>query len=1018
MHDVLDDLRASFAGQYDIERELSGGGMSRLFLATERVLGRQVVIKVLPPELTSVVGAARFRRETEVTARLQHPNILPILSAGAHRDVLYYVMPFVAGESLRARMTREGALPLGEALRLLIEVADALACAHDAGVIHRDIKPENVLLQSGHALLADFGVAAALSGDASGSESGHKLTRTGTSPGTVGYMAPEQLASDGDVDARSDVYALGVVAWELLAGRRLFEAENAQALLVAHLVDDPERLDEVRFDVPGHVARTIEKALAKKPDARWQTAAELRDAMQRSLAAVMSAEGGVEKDPLGRRMKVAVRKLRSSMTTQRMTVPKGVPARQPRGRWAVVAFAALAILATTSFLYFRQDRSAGAERVTIAVAPFRVVSTDAVPELDLWSEAIVDVMARHLDDAGTIHAVAPSLVLKRARRPVAQRDAAEFAKGLGARYAIVGTLTPTAGDGVSARMWLVDARTDSVVRDTTWRLTDVRAAVDSMSIAAIDLIGQRHRIGAVRTRSHFAGVKPGALRDFLRGEQFFRRTAWDSALAAYQSAVLADPNFALPIRRIGRVHGWRSGDIDSTFGANALRAGSLNHGLAPRDSLLVVADSIGAVLRRADRQSEPTNWGLTQRFHRTLELAARRYPDDPEVWYTLGEARYHQGYGRFLGATEQATLDAFDRAVALDSSFAPAYVHSVELSYMLHGPEAARRRSEPYLRLDPTDEHAGVIRLLDRLLDPARARTTETERMLDTVPLITLRRGWLAAARGRDTVRVGERLLVTADRRLRRSDSTFAAQYRVLRSFLALEYARQGRFAESLDVNGDRQTRLYVELAMLGAVPRARADSALRSWIGNPARPGPAVGAALAWWARLGAREQIGLVRNDAIRQRDAATRASSKATHMITIARADAFLALVQGDTALALRRLGALPDTSCLECYLDRFEEARLRARLGQFARADSLLGERLFTRATPMELLYALERARVSERLGHLDRARANYERVIAAWGRGDPLAQSYVSEARRGLARVDARTVATPRSAGRG
>jgi len=1001
VYDVLDDLRATFAGQYDIERELTGGGMSRLFLATERVLGRQVVIKVLPPELTSAVGAARFRRETEVTARLQHPNILPILSAGAHRDVLYYVMPFVAGESLRARMTRDGALPVGDALRLLVEVADALACAHEAGVIHRDIKPENVLLQSGHALLADFGVAAALSGETS-SVGEQKLTRTGSAPGTVGYMAPEQLAGDGDVDARADVYSLGVVAYELIAGRKIFEAENAQALLAAHLVDDPERLDDLRFDVPGHVARTIEKALAKTREHRWQTAAEFRDALQRSLAAVMTSEGGLEKDPLGRRVKVAVRRLRSSMSTQRMTLSDGVAVQRRHRVWVGAVIALLVMVGAGWYLALREEPPS--EVVTVAVAPFRVLSTDGVPDLELWGEAIVEMMARNLDGAGTIRTVSPAAVLKRVDGPVEQRRAADFARRVGARYAVVGTLTPTGGDGVRTRMWLVDANTDSVVRETTWRVTDVRLALDSMSLAVVDLIGERHRIGAVRAHGHLASVKPAALRDFLRGEQFYRRTAWDSAYQYYERAVRIDSTFALPIRRIGSVHAWRSGDLDSTYGAHALRAGRFIRGLAPRDSLLVVADSIGAVLRLDVSHERPTNWTLTHRFHETLELATRRYPDDAEAWFILGEARYHQGYGLRLQVSERETLDAFQRAIALDSSFAPAYVHAVELAYTLDGPAAARRLSTKYLSLGPTDEQADVIRLLDRLLDPARAHDAATARMLDTLPPSILRFAWFASVRGRDTAAVGERVLDAMNRRLRRTDPNYESQIRSLRAYLALQYAHQGRFAEALYLNGDRPTQLYVELAMLGAIPRARADSVLRSWIGSATARGPAVRAALTWWSRLGATDPIEQVKRDAILQRDTTTRPLPKVAHQVTIRRADAYLALARGDTAGALRQLAAIPDSLCLGCYLDRFEEARIRASRGDLATADSLLQERLFTLATPMEILYDLERGRVAERLGRMSDASTAYQRVSDAWRSGDPLAQQFVEQAQRGQQRV--------------
>src|SRR5580765_8410103 len=190
VEDLIERLRASFADSYRVDEEMRGGGMSRLFLATDLALNRRVVIKILPPELTSDMMIARFRRESEVTAHLQHPHILPIITAGARDGLMFYVMPFITGESLRDRLRRDKQLPVADSVRILCEVASALSYAHKKGVIHRDIKPENILLQEGHAVLADFGIAAALT--LPGETPHSRITRTGMSMGTVGYMAPEQ----------------------------------------------------------------------------------------------------------------------------------------------------------------------------------------------------------------------------------------------------------------------------------------------------------------------------------------------------------------------------------------------------------------------------------------------------------------------------------------------------------------------------------------------------------------------------------------------------------------------------------------------------------------------------------------------------------------------------------------------------------------------------------------------------------------------------------------------------------
>jgi serine/threonine-protein kinase len=268
-------LQAALGDAFRLERELPGGGMSRVFLATESSLNRQVVIKVLPPELTSEVSAARFKQEMEFAARLQHPHILPVLAAGAREGILYYVMPFASGESLRGRMDREGKLSASATMQLVSEVADALAFAHGHGIIHRDIKPENILLEGRHAVLADFGIARALIE----SRTGGRLTATGLSVGTPGYMAPEQLAGES-VDARADVYALAVVAYEMLAGAPPFTGPTAQAILAAHLTQSARPLSKLRPDLPPGLSNAIDKALSKSPADRYGSASEFAETLQ------------------------------------------------------------------------------------------------------------------------------------------------------------------------------------------------------------------------------------------------------------------------------------------------------------------------------------------------------------------------------------------------------------------------------------------------------------------------------------------------------------------------------------------------------------------------------------------------------------------------------------------------------------------------------------------------------------------------------------------------------------------
>lgn len=275
MTDLRTRLETALRGSYHVERELTGGAASRLFLAVETTLNRQVVIKVLAAESASAVGAARFKQEMDLAAHLQHPHILEVLTAGSRDDLLYYIMPWVSGESLRHRLEREGRLPVADAVLVLREVAEALAFAHGQGIVHRDIKPENILIQGGHAVITDFGVARAVQA----AHGGRRLTDPGTTVGTVGYMAPEQAAGEREVDARADVYALAVVGYEMLTGTPPFSGPTLQALVAAHQTQAPRPPRELRADIPPEVSAAILMALAKDPAARFQTAADFRDAL-------------------------------------------------------------------------------------------------------------------------------------------------------------------------------------------------------------------------------------------------------------------------------------------------------------------------------------------------------------------------------------------------------------------------------------------------------------------------------------------------------------------------------------------------------------------------------------------------------------------------------------------------------------------------------------------------------------------------------------------------------------------
>lgn len=302
MH-ITEQLNAALAGRYVVDRLVGEGGMATVYLARDLKHDRQVALKVLKPELGAVLGVERFLSEIKVTANLQHPNLLPLFDSGAADGLLFYVMPFVEGETLRARLDREKHLPIDEAVRLTIAVAGALDYAHRHGVIHRDLKPENILLHDGQPVVADFGIALAVS-----NAGGARVTQTGLSLGTPHYMSPEQAAGDRAIDARSDIYSLAAVAYEMIAGEAPHTGTTAQAVMAKLMTAEPALLSTLRKSSPVHVEAAVERALSKLPADRFSTAKEFAEALQGRGFALADGTRGARAavQPAARRPLVAV----------------------------------------------------------------------------------------------------------------------------------------------------------------------------------------------------------------------------------------------------------------------------------------------------------------------------------------------------------------------------------------------------------------------------------------------------------------------------------------------------------------------------------------------------------------------------------------------------------------------------------------------------------------------------------------------------------------------------------------
>ena len=963
--DLLAQLQETLGHAYRVDQELHGGGMSRLFRATELSLGRQVVIKVLPPEMSGGVSARRFQREIELTAHLQHPHILPVLAAGAKEGILYYVMPFVAGESLRHRLSREARLPVADACRILREMADALAFAHAEGIVHRDLKPENILLQGSHAVLADFGVAGALEA-AQGRPTTEspamktQLTGTGMTVGTPSYMAPEQLAADAVIDGRADLYALGVIGYEMLAGERPFSGLAGPQLLVARLTETPEPLHWVRPEVPEELSQAIARAMARDPEDRFQWASEMHDAVEAASP-------------------------RASTTTSRVSMPAAVPAELPRRRLTrkvllrTAMVVGLGVLVAGGIYAWRLIASAAnLEDNLIAVAPFEAYA----PEIkQIWSEGVVDILSRKLDGMGPLRTVSPTIIVR--QWPEGARASADAAVDLGrrtsAQYVLIGTLTGHGEDSVSVYAGIVATATGNVIEATETELVGplnrMTALTDSITVGVLQGLGQSGEVASIRG-SDLGTRSLAALKSFLQGEYFYRRTTWDSARVHYERAVSQDTTFALAFHRMGLVNSWERSGVDSLTRLYFLQAGRHNTGLPLRDSLLVAADSISAVIGFVE--ANPSYLPQAQALFGILRTAVERYPNDPEVWYALGEAQHHIGYGPVVGVSMRRTLASFDRAIALDSSFAPAYIHAVELGLSLDGAPRALPYARKYLSLRPTDSKGVGVSLTALLAeDPTSAQARAA---LDTASTDVLRDAWLIIRRWGDE---RETAVQVARTWLARAIAEDESQAAFPRAALASQLAYRGKMSEAYEIWGATPSRLYAELAMAGAVPAPSADAELREWV--------AAGAARAAFALpyFADRADTGAI---AAYGRLAATRAAepnaatgARPGYDARIARA--YLSLALRDTSAALAVFTQIPDTLCLGCITDRLVEGRLLLATGRHQEAAAILGERLPTLLSPSEVAFMVEHAAALDKLRDAETYAEVCARTRALWQRAD-------------------------------
>src|SRR5258705_2874266 len=580
--------------------------MSRVFVAEETKLARRVVIKVLPPDLALEMRMDRFNREIQLSASLQHPHIVPLLAAGGADDLLYYTMPFVEGEALRTRLSRDGELPVKDAVRILKDVADALAYAHARGVVHRDIKPDNVLLSGNHAVVADFGVAKAIS--QAKTESG--LTSVGVALGTPAYMAPEQAAGDPNIDHRADIYALGALAYETLTERPPSTGLSPHQMLAAHITEPVMPVTDRRPTLPPALAELVMRALEKNPPDRPQTAALVYQVLE-SLAATSGSA----------KVTIAGATLRHVL-------------RRPRNRRVALGVCVGVVL----LVAWRALRPAAPEEVVrnrIAMAPFDGLGGG--PEPALLREGLVGLLSRSLDGAGPLRSASPTLIVRRWSGRADAASAEALGRGTGSGTVVFGGLVQAGVDSVRLTATVLNVSDAASLGEIDLREASERMdqLVDSLTVRVLRELGRTRAIGLVRSSSLGSPSFP-ALKAFLQGEQFLRRSEWDSALAYHQRAIALDSDFVLAWSHAGMAAGWQHAGGDSLSVTYKLHAGALNHGLAPRESLVVAAESLAAVVYACPGPIGAPLGGHGRPPVCSLQDAGPRFPQHPQPRYKFG----------------------------------------------------------------------------------------------------------------------------------------------------------------------------------------------------------------------------------------------------------------------------------------------------------------------------------------------------------------------------------------------
>ena len=779
--------------------------MSRVFVAEEVALGRRVVVKVLEPELAQGLSADRFAREAKLAARLQDPRIVPVLAAGSVGDLPYYSMPFVDGETLRARMTRattSGELvALPECASILRDVALALEYAHAHDVVHRDIKPENVLLSGRTAMVADFGIAKALAvANTTGGAPGGTLTQAGMALGTPAYMPPEQATGD-PVDHRADIYAWGVIAYELLAGRHPFAGKaSAQQLIAAHLAETPAPIVPIRPDVPAKLAALVMQSLEKDPSARPQSARDV-------VATIDAIAGQISGDSLA------------------TTAASG----SSRRGWMIIAAAAVvAIAAVGAVLVTRRSAApATTDPALIAVLPFRVTSADA--SLGYLREGMLDLISAKL--VRSPRTVDQRSVLARwrdagggPREDLARETAAQMAADLGAGRMIEGDIVGNSSAlTVNATLLSTPNASRRGSASATGAASQLAVLVDSViaKLLAIDAGENEQRVASL------ASTPLAALEAYLAGQASYRAGRYADAGNRHAEALQIDSTFAHAGLGLSMASDWT---LDPR-GARG-RAIAVQH-----------TDKLGLRDRLYLGPTHPDS-AVTSYVHSLArrEAAVEAAPDSPDLWYRLGDNGVHY-WPAVFGMTEanRRSLAALERGLALDTSYAPLLEH-LPMLYQDVGDTARARLATVRLMRDTAAFYYPANRVLYAADSAARAAAVRD--LEARPPFLTAYTAVVAVVLGLDVSFLDDALRRARDRAATSADRDFVAQ---MQYYLAIEQGQPGRAASvALELPNRLADRMfaatfwdgdstagaaqYAEAKALVSAPVPGNASARRSW--------------------------------------------------------------------------------------------------------------------------------------------------------------------------------------------